>query len=297
MDSRLRYSGILLFCVIVWALSFPVIKFLLLYLNPIPLSFIRFSLASLALLPIFMIYREGLVEEFRKRPLLYLAFSALVVPIPDLSQNFGMRMMDPETAASVASILQPMSPIFVLILATLILKERFTVNKGIGISLGFAGAVLLATDGFSNIRSGNLLGEGLILLSGFSYALSGIIGKRILTEVEDRLMGPLSAIVWSYFLGSIMLFPAYLCEAQMPPIDAQFMVALLFLSLFTLIPYFLWYVVLREHEVSRQSAYVFLIPLFGVLFSALLMGESLRVSMILYGALIMLGVYVAQMKK
>ena len=299
MNQRSRDVLFLLFCIVVWALSFPVIKLLLYHFNPISLSFFRFSVASLALIPFFIRFRKYMLFELKRSLWTFILFSALVVPIPDLSQNFGMRMMDPETAASVASILQPMSPIFVLILATIFLKERMTYTKAGGIALAFTGAILLSTDGFSNIRAGNIWGESLILLSGFSYALSGIIGKRIIDKPrKDEKIGALAIITWSYFIGSLMLAPFHITMGSAPKaMDFITISAFLFLSIFTLIPYFLWYVVLKRNEVSRQSAYVFLIPLFGVLFSALLMGESLRVSMILYGALIMLGVYVAQMRR
>ncbi len=296
MRSDLKDAVLLLFCVIVWALSFPAIKFLLSYFNPISLSFVRFSMASLSLMPVFVLYRKPLMEQIKKMPLIFLIFSILVVPLPDLSQNFGMDMMDPESAASMASILQPMSPVFVLILATLFLKEKFTINKGIGIFLAFAGVVLLSTDGLSRIRAGNITGEALILLSALSYALSGIFGKMILDRSEG-MKGPLSTIVWSYFIGSAFLLPFYMAEGNFPEIDSSALMVLIFLSIFTLIPYFLWYIVLRKNEVSRQSAYVFLIPLFGVLFSSLFLGEKLSPQMLLYGALIMVGVYVSQKSK
>ncbi len=292
MKSKTVQTGALLFCVLIWALSFPLIKYLLRYFDPIGLSVVRFSVGSLALLPFVVSKRDVILHDIKERWPLFLVFSMVVVPIPDLMQNFGMRMMDPDTAASVASILQPMSPIFVLILASIFLSEKFTVYKGVGVAIAFSGAVLLSTDGFRRIETGNIAGESLILLSAFSYAVSGIIGKDLL-----RRASPLSIIAWSYFLGTMFLLPFWTVSTGIPSINVTIVGALLFLSVFTLIPYFLWYVVLKDNEVSRQSAFVFLIPLFGVIFSSVLMGERLSTDMALYGTLIILGVGIAQKRE
>ncbi len=292
MKSKTVQIGALLFCVVVWALSFPVIKYLLAYFDPIALSTVRFALGSLALFPFFISRKDAIIGDIGGRWRLFLLFSLFVVPLPDLMQNFGMRMMDPETAASVASILQPMSPIFVLILASLFLSEKFTLHKGLGVLVAFSGAVLLSTGGLKKVEAGSLAGEFLILMSAFSYAASGIIGKDLL-----RKASPLSIITWSYFLGTLFLLPFYSLSSGIPAMSPMILGALLFLSVFTLIPYFLWYVVLKDNEVSRQSAYVFLIPLFGVVFSSMFLGENLSPQMLLYGALIMSGVYVSQRSK
>lgn len=289
MKSKTLRFGALLFCVMTWALSFPVIKYLLMYFEPVSLSTMRYLLGSLALLIPFALKREVIIREMRERWGLFLVFALVTVPLPDLFQNFGMRLMSADTAASVASILQSMGPLFVLILAALFLSERITAYKGLGVGISFAGAALLATNGLKNIELGNAAGESLILLSAFSYAVSGIIGKELLFRSS-----PASVIIWSYFFGALFLLPVYSLNPVLPAIDTSILLALLFLSVLTLVPYFLWYWVLKESEVSKQSAFIFLIPFFGVLFSSIFMGERLSPDMALYGALIIFGVWVAQ---
>lgn len=289
MKSRNIQLGALLFSVIVWGLSFPVIKYLLMYFEPVSLSTVRYALGSLALLIPFAVNRNIITGEMRKRWRLFLIFAVVTVPLPDLSQNFGMRLLSSETAASLASILQSMGPVFVLILAALFLSERISPHKAVGIALSFAGVALLATDGLKNIEVGNLTGEGLILLSAFSYAVSGIIGKELLSEAS-----PASVITWSYFFGFLFLLPFYSANPVLPAIDAPVLLALLFLSVVTLIPYFLWYWVLKENEVSKQSAFIFMVPFFGVLFSSIFFGEKISPEMALYGGLIIFGVWIAQ---
>jgi len=289
VKSKSLQFGALVFCVIVWALSFPVIKYLLMHFEPVSLSTFRYLLGSLALLIPFAIKRDVLIRELRARWGLFLIFALVTVPLPDLFQNFGIRLMSAESAASVASILQSMGPLFILILAALFLSESITPYKGLGVGISFAGAALLATNGLSNIETGNIAGEGLVLMSALSYAVSGIIGKELLFRASA-----LSIITWSYFFGALFLLPVYSLNPVLPVIDTPVLLALLFLSVVTLIPYFLWYLVLKDNEVSRQSAFIFLIPFFGVIFSSIFMGERLSPEMALYGGLIVFGVWVAQ---
>ena len=288
MDKRIQIASLLV-CVIVWALTFPVIKFLLGYFNPVSLSMFRYGIGALALLPFLLRDRRKMVSELKAIGILFPIFALFTIPFPDLLQNFGMRMMDRETVAPVTSILQPMSPVFTLILAALFLREKVTGRKVLGILMAFAGAIMLSTGGDLKIGDANSLGAFLILLSALSYAISGIIGKHILHDTS-----PEGVMIWGYVFGALFLFPVWAYEPQVPSLDAWGLLALLFLSIGTLFPYLLWYKVLEHNEVSAQTAFVFLIPLFGVLFSALLMGERLSPYLLMWGLLILAGVYLTQ---
>ena len=284
-----KHLASLLVCVIVWALTFPVIKFLLGYFHPVSLSMFRYGIGALALIPFLLRDRGKMVSELKGIGILFPIFALFTIPFPDLLQNFGMRMMDPETVASVTSILQPMSPVFTLILAALFLREKVTGRKVLGILMAFAGAIMLSTGGDLSLGDANSLGAFLILLSALSYAISGIIGKHIL-----RNTSPMGVMIWGYVFGALFLFPVWVYEPQVPALDVWGILALLFLSIGTLFPYLLWYRVLEHNEVSAQTAFVFLIPLFGVLFSALLMGERLSPYLLMWGLLILAGVYLTQ---
>ena len=288
MEKRVQLASLLV-CVIVWALTFPVIKFLLGYFQPVSLSMFRYGIGALALLPFLFRGRKRMVAELRAIGILFPVFALFTIPFPDLLQNFGMRMMDEETVASITSILQPMSPVFTLILAAVFLRERITARKLSGIIMAFAGAIMLSTGGNLDIGDANSLGAFLILMSALSYAISGIIGKHILGDVS-----PMGVMVWGYVFGALFLFPVWAFEPQVPVLDIWGIMALLFLSIGTLFPYLLWYRVLEHNEVSAQTAFVFLIPLFGVLFSALLMGERLSPYLLMWGLLILGGVYLTQ---
>ncbi len=288
MDRKYQI-GALLVCVVVWAMTFPVIKFLLGYFEPVSLSMFRYGIGALALLPFLFRDRKRLVSEMKLVGILFPIFALFTIPLPDLLQNFGMRMMDPETVASITSILQPMSPVFTLILAAIFLKESMTARKVLGIGLAFAGAVMLSTGGNLDLGDANTLGSSLIMLSALSYAISGIIGKKILDDAS-----PMGIMVWGYVFGSVFLFPVWAHNPQVPVMDFWAVLALVFLSIGTLFPYLLWYRVLEHNEVSAQTAFVFLIPLFGVLFSALLMNERISPYLLMWGLLILGGVYLTQ---
>ena len=289
MKGRNARISALLICVVVWALTFPVIKFLLGYFQPVSLSLFRYGIGAVALFPFLLKDRKRMLRELRLVGFLFPVFALFTVPLPDLLQNFGMHMMGPGTAASVTSILQPMSPVFTLILAAIFLKEEVTSRKLAGISVAFAGAFMLSTGGSPSLNNPSTAGSALILLSSLSYAISGTMGKDILHRAS-----PMGIMIWGYLFGSLILLPVWAVSPQVPSLDALALLALLFLSIGTLLPYLLWYRVLKDSEVSKQTAFVFLIPLFGVMFSSVLLSERIPPSLMAWGLLILLGVYLTQ---
>ena len=101
------------------------------------------------------------------------------------------------------------------------------------------------------------------------------------------------------FFGSIILIP--LSPLFGEPIDWPLHLSSdgwLYLFLLTLFPCmiatFLWYVVLQTHEVSKQVLFSYLIPVFAVIFAFLMLGEILTPGTIFLGALIILGIALAE---
>ena len=84
-------------------------------------------------------------------------------------------------------------------------------------------------------------------------------------------------------------------DPETPALAANGIVYILFLAVFTtFFAYILWYTALEKTELSRLSFYVFLIPVFSMIFSSLIADENLSVWMIAAGFAAVLGVAVAQ---
>ena len=101
-----------------------------------------------------------------------------------------------------ASIIITFIPVMVLILSALILKEKITTNKMLGIIIGGIGAFLLVWYGRSAEGTSSLLGNLFVLINASSYALYLVIVKPLM-----RKYNPITVISWVFFFGMFFMLP------------------------------------------------------------------------------------------
>ncbi len=189
------------------------------------------------------------------------------------------------------------SGVFWTILAAVLVwrMEKFDLKKGIGCILGFAGVVLINLQKGGLDFSFTLIGEGFILLSSISSALSSGAVKRF-SQGEHPFM--LSG--WQFFLGGIVMTVCGFClGGRLTTVNAAGIGVLLWLSFVSAAAYSLWSLLLKYHPVSKVAVFGFARPLFGVALSALLLHETQDFSWmtVLAMALVSVGIAVIYCKK
>lgn len=186
------------------------------------------------------------------------------------------------TASGVASSIINASSYFIaILLAALVFRtERLSSRKLVGCIIGFAGVVLINLDESSS-SSGSLSGETLILLASLCSAISTCLTSR-LAEKHD----PVLITGWQFVFGGLVLLVAGLAAGgRLTPASADSapgaVAMLIYLALVSAVAYSLWSKLLAENPVSRVSVYGFLTPVFGVVLSALFLGEGSEVNPVL----------------
>lgn len=181
------------------------------------------------------------------------------------------------TSGTKGSVINSTSTFFAVIISCLIMKqERLSLQKITGCVIGFAGAVIInLSDGSVNGEI-TFLGEGLILLSSLSYAVSSSLIKRF-SEKENTVT--LSG--YQFILGGIvMIFCALLFGGRITQISVKSMALLLYLGFLSAAAYTLWGILLKYNDVSRVAVFGFMTPVFGCIFSSLFLGENLADSIL-----------------
>lgn len=186
-----------------------------------------------------------------------------------------------------ASVLSGSGSFFSVIIACLIFRqEKLTANKLLGCLVGFAGIVLINLSGpasgdlVSSLVSGSLAGggfsgmsftgEGFVLLSTISSSLSAVLIRHY-SQTEDPVM--LSG--WQFFSGGLFLLAAGLVGGGLLPHPCwQGFVILFYLACVSAVAYTLWSLLLQHNPVSRITVFDFLIPIFGVFLSTILLDEK-----------------------
>lgn len=200
------------------------------------------------------------------------------------------------TSGVKSSVLVALNVFLSLILSALVFRmEKLTVPKVIGVIIGFAGVVLINFEagGFSGF---SLNGEGAILFSAFAYSVSSVLIKKY-SSTEDPVM--LSG--WQFLIGGIImaLFAAAAGGRIHMQADIKSVLAILYLALISAVAYTVWGLLLKYNPVSRVAVMGFMNPVFGVLLSALFLGETAEafsVKNLVSLVLVCIGIYIVNAK-
>ena len=205
----------------------------------------------------------------------------------------GLSLSTPINSSVVITI----SPVLLLILSAIFLKERITLRKSIGIGLGLAGALVLILFGLKiqpnapNIPLGNLL----FIINATSYSIYLIIVKPLVAKYSSITLMKL------FFLFAIIInLPIGYSEFVAVdwfnlPFDAIWKLAFV-VVVTTFLTYLFNIYALKQLSPSTIGAFIYLQPVLAVLFAVLVGADTLTPLRILAAALIFLGVYLSSRK-
>jgi len=279
--------------IIFWAFAFPFIKIGLEELSPINLTIMRlFTVCAIFLLIIITIPKK--FSPLQKKdilPLFFLGFLGVVVY--HLGLNYGELYISPSTASLIIATI----PIFTVIFATLILKEKITNKIVIGIPLSLSGVVIISLTG----TSGNpfeityLSAAAAVLVAALVGAGYTIVGKKLLQRYSA-----LSLTVYAFLFGCLGLLPFLSSSlvAEAVSMTWRGWGAVLFLAILpTVVGYILWYVALEIRTASEISLFLYFIPVLSTIISYFLFQEPITWLFVFGGALVIGGLIIVNMHK
>ncbi|MPW38403.1 EamA family transporter [Thermococcus sp. 101 C5] len=225
-------------------------------------------------------------EGFSRRDLLLLAFIVLFGSfLAPLFFMFGLY----RTTAVNASLLLNTETLFTVLIALLIFKERTSRRGILGILLILIGAVVISTENFGEVElSKGILGNILIILAGLSWAIDNNLSKLLSVKRDLLLVTSLKGL----FGGSALLTLASLIGVPFY-IPLQSLPYVLTVGAFSIgFSLVLFLFALREIGAMRTGAIFSTSSLIGALFAFLALGESLTALKVVFGMIMLLGVYV-----
>lgn len=176
------------------------------------------------------------------------------------------------TTGTKGSIINSTSVFFTVLVSALIFKqEKLDVKKILGCIIGFAGTVVInfSQDGFGGGIS--FLGEGFIVLCSLSYAFSSVLIK-IYSKNENPVV--LSGYQFM-FGGMVMMIFGFVTGGRITQVSFEGVALVAYLAFLSAVAYTLWGILLKYNPVSRVAVFGFMTPVFGCLFSALFLNESI----------------------
>ena len=197
-----------------------------------------------------------------------------------------------------SSVIVTLSPIMVLILSAIIVKERITLLKTMGIMIGLAGALVLVL--FSSTSSEfapNIpLGNVLFIINAFSYGLYLILVKPLAKKYHS-----ITLMKWLFLIAIFINLPVTFSEFAAVewtnlPFEAIWKMSFVVLGT-TFSTYLLNIYALKQLSASTISAFIYLQPLIAITFAIIVGVDSLNLIKIVAAALVFAGVYMVSMKK
>ena len=269
-----------------FGLSFVATKYALHGFRPLLIAVIRFSLAGALLWTVWRLrpVRER-VTRSELRQLAVLGFVSLTLYF-SLEINGIAR-----TSASAAAILIATIPVFVAVLAALVLHERNGARQWTGVVLSFAGVAGLVLLG-SGVGVGGLVGDLLVLAAALSAAVYNLMARRLLMTRSALYVTAYQNLFGALFMAPLALGEALLMGVRRP--TAGSVGAVLYLTLgCSVVAYLLLNYAFRFIPASRLSVFVNLTPVAAVAAAYVLLGERFTTTQLAAAAVVVAGVWLA----
>ncbi|HXG31170.1 MAG TPA: DMT family transporter [Thermodesulfobacteriota bacterium] len=276
--------ALLIFVIVTWGYSWVLMKIGLRFMGPLTFATWRCLLGGLAMIPV--LYMKGVPWPPRGRLFDYAAVGFFQTTAMFGFILYGMRFV---TAGKTAVLLYTM-PIWTSFLVHFYLKERLTAQRWLGVVIGTVG--ILCILGWDTLVKQNLkilLGEFLVIVAAVSWAVANIWVKKRMIREDSYMVNGLQMLIGSVGLALISLPTEGLLNVTWTWLSVG---VILFTGIVaSTINFTIWFYLLRKLDIHTATFSSMLVPVFGLLFDWLQLGNRLDTGVIIGGILILVGIY------
>ncbi|MFZ5898194.1 MAG: DMT family transporter [Bacillota bacterium] len=268
--------------ILIWSVSFVATKIALNTFPPLGLGLVRFGMAVVLLGSFLAIRKE--IEKTTPVDLAKLVVSGFLgITVYFTLENTGVKY----STASDAALIVASYPAITMLLETLIFRVKFPVISFVGVGLAIAGVYMIVSISQSSEATDRLFGNILLVLAGVVWACYNFVTR---TVVSNYSMSTIT--FYQVAAGAIGFLPFIFLEADhwtMPTGDS--LIAVIYLGVFcSLLAFYLYAYGLRQVSSSTAVMLMNLVPVFGVLFSVVILHEAVYLKQIVGGTVVIIGV-------
>ena len=274
-----------------WGASWPLGKVVAQAMPPLAASSLRFILASLVL--VVWLYRSGRMKGLLALNIWQLVGMGCASTVGVLGYSVFFLLSLKSLPSGKAVMVVALNPVLTMFFAVLLFRESVNWVMGTGVVLAVTGALYALTDGSLNSLQPGQSGMGELLLLGCAgcWVAYTLIGRMVLATVDSLTTTTVTSAIGAVllFISSMVLEgPAAWKGLLDAPAGAWLSIVALALGATAL--GYAWYLNgVKVLGAGSAAAYMSLVPLFGILFSSLWLGESLTVSLLSGAALAISG--------
>jgi drug/metabolite transporter (DMT)-like permease len=296
--SPLRYFVILLLVNLMWAFQFSGAKIATERLGPITVAFLPLAISTLLFAPFLWMGLGGPAKPAagpRFHGWRTVGQFVLAGTVGVVAAQLGLTWGVEHSLASNASVLTLTIPVLTALIAALLLGERMTGLRWISFALAIAGVLMVSDIDWRSVeifRGKYLFGNALIFTSCLGSAFYNTFSKKLL-----ETFSPVEVLVYS-FLASDTVLLVFMFIYEPPSMRAwtslglSVWLSLAIIAVFSLsLSMMLFFWVIQRIDVTQASLSIYLLPVFGVLISAITLQEKLTVQLVAGGLLVFVSTY------
>lgn len=278
---------------LMWAFQFSGAKIATERLGPIAVALIPLALSTALFAPLVRISKRKTARPkwtgavFRD---LLLASTLGIIPA-QLGLTWGVE----HSLASNASVLTLTIPVLTAVMAVILLGERMTVVRWFSFALAICGVLMVSDIDWKSVslfRGTYLFGNLLIFASCLGSAFYNTYSKKLL-----ETFNPIELLVYSFLLTDLELLALMLVfessrMATFTSLGTGIWATLLVIAIFSLsVSMLLYFWVIERIDVMQASLSIYLLPVFGVLLSTMVVREKIRPQLVFGGLLVFAGTF------
>jgi len=273
--------------------SYAIVKYITpAFIHPFGLNFVRVTV-SIILFWILFLFKPGKTRIDKKDIPRFIICAITGIVINQLFFIKGLSL----TTAIHSSLLSLATPIFITIIAALVLKEGFTTLKAIGLAFGVGGASLLIMMKDNSLQGSNmLLGDIMILINAISYAFYLVMVRPLMEKYSG-----IQVLRWAFTIGAIGILPfglPHFLTTDWSAFSTSHFIALGYIAIATtFLAYLLTVYSISSIGSSATGAFIYTQPVFAAVIATLFAGEHFSLIKAMAALLIFTGVYLVNFKK
>lgn len=205
------------------------------------------------------------------------------------TQTVGLQY----TTASNASLYAVTGPITIVLLSAIILRERITALKTIGIAVAIVGVLVVmgVGGGVELDLRGHVMGDLLVMLSIVMWGLFTVFGKKLTDEIGALLVTAMVTLIGAIYMAPVGLWQSWSTGFEIAGLSFAAWVSVAFLGVgCSFLATLLYFVALGRSQSQQVGAYLYTIPPMTAVCAVVLIGETVTVSLVVGSILVILGV-------
>ena len=291
----MKYYIFLVLAVLFWSGNFITGRYISTSIEPMQLSFYRWFFVLVLLLPYIFINYKDLILGFKKDSLLLVVFGAFGIAGFNTFLYYGLQT----TSATNALLINSSTPIFIILISSIIFRIAITKIQILGVLLSTLGVLYLILKGnINHILELNFTpGDLWILLAAFDWAI-----YSVLLKFKPKELSSFSFLTITSFIGVMILYIAFILQGYSLEFsflsNKEVLYSLIYIVIFpSILSFYFWNMATIEIGANKAGQSAHLMPIFGAILAYIFLGEVLEFYHIVGIVLIAIGIYLTMFFK